>query len=230
MILINNWIIKKKYTTIVSEIHRLILDIEKESISNRGCFNIILAGGKSFNDVYSMLSKSKCNWKKWNVFLGDERFSTNLFQRNDYLIKKNFLDKVKIPKKNIHFYKTQLAINSCINNYERKITPIKMFDIVLLGMGEDGHTASLFPFRKINIGNVVFEGNSPKLPKKRLSLAYKTLNKSRNSIKLIYGKKKRKVLRKIFNGLALPIVKVKGQRDYIFSTNDTIPKRFKSTR
>jgi 6-phosphogluconolactonase len=90
-------------------------------------------------------------------------------------------------------------------------------------MGEDGHTASLFPNRAYNKNDsVVAEYNSPKFPKERISLSYSQLNKSKYVYKLISGSKKSQALNLWINGKTLPINKISGKKEKVYISNDVL--------
>jgi 6-phosphogluconolactonase len=90
-------------------------------------------------------------------------------------------------------------------------------------MGEDGHTASLFPGHLYGENkNVVAEYNSPKYPKERISMSYERLNQAKNVFKLVCGQSKRLSLNSWLKGEVLPITKINGKLESVFYCNDVL--------
>ena len=111
-----------------------------------------LAGGSTPKVVYQALSKAEFAWDKLHVFWGDERFvPSNHPDSNEKMARENWLDLVPMPAVNIHPWPTEAGTpEQCTELYGAELSkyfaaPQPSFDLVLLGMGEDGHTASLFP-------------------------------------------------------------------------------------
>ena len=188
----DSWKIFKDKNTLSERLAADIIYVANESIKKSGQFNIVLAGGKSFIDSYKILRDAKSNWIKWHIYICDERcLPINDKDRNDSIINEVWLNNGKIPKKNINFICAELDIKDAVEQYELVLKNIGNFDLVLLGMGDDGHTASLFPNHTYNQNkSVIAEYNSPKHPKKRISLSYSRLNKSKYVYKLISGPSK----------------------------------------
>jgi len=214
----DNWKIFKDSITLSECLAADIMHVANESIDKNGKFTIVLAGGKSFIDSYKILRDARSNWLKWHIYISDERcLPKNDRNRNDRKIYKVWLNNGKIPKKNINFICAELGINEAVKHYETILKNKDVFDLVLLGMGEDGHTASLFPNRTCSQNDsVVAEYNSPKSPKERISLSYSRLNKSRNVFKLVIGSSKSKALISWINGKDLPINRIYGKSEKVY--------------
>jgi 6-phosphogluconolactonase len=189
-----------------------VLNIAKKSISEKDCFSIVLTGGQSVLNLYKILSKSDSNWEKWHIYIGDERCVPMRHKdRNDQVINEIWLDNSTIPKKNIHFIKAELGLLEARLEYENTLKKIDKFDIVLLGMGEDGHIASLFPNHVYPEEQmVIVEQGSPKPPKERISMSYQQLNKAHYIFKLIIGESKQKAVTLLEQNINLPITRVNG--------------------
>ena len=220
----DNWKIFKDSNTLSECLAADIIYIANESIEKSGQFNIVLAGGKSFIDSYKILRDAKSNWIKWHIYICDERcLPINDRDRNDSKINEVWLNNGKIPKKNINFICAELGIEEAVKHYETVLKNNVIFDLVLLGMGEDGHTASLFPNHTYNQNdNVVIEYNSPKFPKERISLSYARLNKSKYVYKLISGPSKSQALNLWINGETLPINQISGKKEKVYILSDAL--------
>jgi 6-phosphogluconolactonase len=224
-ILNDNWLIFDDEMSLSKALAQEILNIAKKSIFEKDCFSIVLTGGQSVLSLYKILSKADSYWDKWHIYIGDERFlPAGHKDRNDQTINEIWLDNSTIPKKNIHFIKAELGLLEARVEYENILKKIDKFDVVLLSMGEDGHIASLFPNHIYPEEQmVVIERNSPKLPKERVSMSYKQLNKSTYVFKIILGQPKRQAISLIFQGCDLPINRVCGEVEKIFIHSSVIP-------
>ena len=223
----DNWLIFKDSDKISKHLASDILSIANETVNKHGKFSIVLAGGKSFIKLYKILRDAKSNWQNWHIYLCDERcLPMNDKDRNDKIIYDVWLNNGKIPKKNINFICPELGIKYAIEHYELLLKKIRSFDLVLLGMGEDGHTASLFPNHTFNKNkSVVAVNNSPKYPKKRISLSYSRLNKSKNVFKLVIGSSKSKALSLWIKGKDLPINQIYGEDEKIYISEDAFKSK-----
>jgi 6-phosphogluconolactonase len=212
-----NWYFFNSKKVLLEDLANKIINISKSSIKKKGFFKIVLTGGKSLLGLYKILSKKEVNFNKWYIFLSDERFvAKDHKDRNDYAIKKIWLNN-QVPKKNIKFIKPELGLTKARQNYENIIKKVEKFDLVLLSIGRDGHISSLFPEHIYNLNqNVIIENNSPKSPKIRISMSYDRLNRTRNLFKVLIGKSKKKILKKIYDEDNLPVNLVSGQKQKIF--------------
>ncbi len=162
-----------------------------------------IPGGRSVKEIFEKLSKSKIDWKKVHIFWVDERFVDLASNESNYMIAKNALidnliKSKKIPKENIHAFDYKKGIKA----YEKEFKKIgNYFDIIILGVGEDGHVASLFPENSINDDSEGFIHikNSPKLPKERISASRKLLEKSDTAILLFFGENKKQAFENFKN-------------------------------
>ena len=202
-----------------------ILDVAKISIKSTGSFKIVLAGGKSLIPTYKILSHSNADWSRWHIYIGDERcLPLKNKERNDHNINIIWLNNSPIPKKNIHFIRAELDAKQAAWHYEITLKEVKNFDVTLLSMGEDGHTASLFPGHKYdNKRDVVIINNSPKKPKQRISISYSRLNQSNKVFKIISGSSKCNAVRQWLNNIKLPINQINGDSEKVYLSQDVLP-------
>jgi len=189
---------------------RLILSEAKKAISDRGAFKLVLAGGTTPEKVYQLLAQSQADWDQWHIFFGDERCLPAEHQdRNSIMARRALLDKVTIPAGQIHVMPTELGPEPAAEAYRKTVAGAGSFDLVLLGMGEDGHTASLFPGHEHAIDETVHAVyDSPKPPPERISLSAKTLSQSRRVLFLVTGAGKHDAVRQWKQGADLPVARI----------------------
>lgn len=168
-----------------------VLDAADKAISQRGCFKLVLAGGTAPVKAYQLLATKKIDWSAWHIYYGDERcLEIDHSERNSLVAEQKWLDLVAIPKAQIHPISAELGAESGAKRYTRIIEAAGTFDLVLLGMGEDGHTASLFPGHVHDEAQLVHPvHNSPKPPSDRVSMSAKALSNTQELIFIVSGAK-----------------------------------------
>jgi 6-phosphogluconolactonase len=199
----------------------LIIQTALDAIAQRGRFTFVLSGGATPEKTYSLLAQagraSAIDWPRVYLFFGDERFVPAEDPRSNFgMVRRNLLAHVPIPSANIFpvptqghnaaeaasAYAQQLAEFFSIS--ERTIPP--RFDLIFLGMGRDGHTASLFPFADaLDVTNAWATWTPPGIlppPVDRITLTYPVLNAARQVVFLVSGKDKAAVLRDVLDGKA----------------------------
>lgn len=200
---------------------QLITDAAIAAIRERGVFVFSLAGGNTPGLLYSLLAETHQDWANWILVYGDERYlPDNHSDRNSYLVEKNWLSRIEFPQNNHLTIEYSGNIEKDCICYEDKILPYLPIDFALLGLGEDGHTASLFPLQEhSNIARVVVVDNAPKAPEQRISLNYSTLNSARMVCFLVSGKGKEAALQQWRHGIDLPASRIKGKESTICLTD-----------
>jgi 6-phosphogluconolactonase len=188
-----------------------ILTAATEAIAKKGAFKIVLAGGSTPNLIYQNLSQVQTDWNNWWIFWGDERcLPAQDNERNSLMAKQAWLDKVSIPGAQIFPIPAEQGAKSAAATYQSIIAKYLPFDMVLLGMGEDGHTASLFPGQVHNQSELVHEVyNSPKPPSDRVSMSAKALSDTTQLLFLISGAGKREAFKAWQQGADLPVAQIK---------------------
>lgn len=192
------------------------VEIAHEAIENRGKFTISLAGGSTPKSLYRLLSsekfKDKIEWSKVFFFFGDERnVSFDDAESNFRMAHENLFAPLEINVNNLFLWLTGSETPEITAEiYQGEIkrffklgeNEFPRFDLILLGMGNDGHTASLFPFTKAlhEKNKIAVENYVEKLNTKRLTLTFQTINNARNIIFLVSGEEKAETLREVLEG------------------------------
>jgi 6-phosphogluconolactonase len=195
-------------------IDRIVSSSEK-AIHETCRFNIVLTGGSTPQMIYDQLKNIETEWSSWNFWISDERLPANDFDNfNSKMIFENFLNFIPIAKEQVNFISTNIDIETSIQLYSKKLGAVDIFDLTLLGIGEDGHTASLFPGNDWGISpyssDVLLINNSPKYPTFRVSLSGNRLCRSKEVIFIARGDKKLDIVKKIENGEHLQLNSVRG--------------------
>ncbi len=171
-----------------------------ESHSQKERINIVIPGGRSIIPILAEFDKmGKNTLDKLHFFLADERINGD---SNADLLHENYFKKAlsekTLTEEQIHFPKITTELEKTVANYTKEL-PSK-FDIVILGVGEDGHVASLFPGNKDNYSDkkVIFIENSPKEPPHRISLSFNSFNRDAVIVLLFLGKEKKEALKLTF--------------------------------
>ena len=189
-------------------------DISREGIERRGCFTAGLSGGRTPVIFYQRLAEwdSKSSWEKTQLFLVDERFVSFDDKDSNYrMLKETLFEKIPIPQKNIHPIPTgKTSLETSASEYEEDLRRFfkvskgqyPAFDLILLGIGGDGHTASLFPGsealseRRHLTAAVVLD----EVRHHRITLTLPVLNHAEHVIFFVRGENKAFVLKKIIGG------------------------------
>jgi len=196
-------------------------------IDERGACHIALAGGSTPERLYLALSSEPLTkqipWHACHFYFGDERMVAHDHSDSNYAMARRALfDRVPIPAKNIHPVPTHCEqAADCAGEYETVISKISSLDLVLLGIGQDGHTASLFPNTEIltetqRLVSAVFVD---KLQSWRISLTYPCINRARRVIILAQGTGKASIIQQILHSekfMSYPISQVRPQGDLIW--------------
>lgn len=175
-----------------------VAEIQRQArlaIDTRNSFSIVLSGGTTPRRVYEALRHIKTDWRSWHIYFGDERcLPTGDAERNSRMAAHAWLDHVEIPATQIHTIPAEKGAAVGSEEYAGIVNKIAVFDLVLLGLGEDGHTASLFPNHELGdqpgAPAALAVHDAPKPPPQRVSLSARRLSATRNVMFLITGKSK----------------------------------------
>ena len=206
--------------------HYIVMASNK-AVQEKGSFSIALSGGSTPKQLFQLLAqapfKNNIPWDKTIIAFGDERFvpathkDSNFKMANDAI-----LSKVPIPKKNILQIKTsKIKPEAAAREYEKELKKmVPAFDLVLLGMGEEGHTASIFPGselltdKKNNVAAVWVEEKKMY----RISLTLSFINKANDVLFLVCGESKAPMVRQVFtdNNSRLPAAMVNAKGNVVW--------------
>lgn len=183
-----------------------ILHAASKAIKNHGSFSIVLAGGSTPKSIYQLLSKAEADWANWHVYINDDRcLPTDHVDRNSKMVREVWLSKASIPQNQFHAIPSELGPIEGAKVYAETIKNVAVFDLVLFGLGEDGHTASLFPDHAVdNSADVVPVFDSPKPPAERVTMSQNRLNNTKEALFLVTGKGKQWAVDNWRNGAAIP--------------------------
>jgi 6-phosphogluconolactonase len=186
----------------------------KEAIEERGRFAVVLAGGSTPESTYQILARDysdRIAWSKVYVFFGDERAvpphheDSNLKMASEVLLD-------HVPVGNVHRIRGELPPEEAAKAYEEELRiffqteDVPRVDLILLGLGADGHTASLFPWTAaLEVHDRWVVANPvPRLGTTRITLTLPVINAARAVIFLVAGEDKAEALREILEGDADP--------------------------
>lgn len=204
------WHIFADADAVATAVCQHLLAAAEQAIAERGQFKCVLAGGTTPEKIYRLLSATDVDWANWVIYFGDERcLPTDHADRNSLMAFQALLNKVAIPASQIYPIPAELGPEQGAALYRPIVAEAMPFDVVLLGMGEDGHTASLFPGHIHNpdeLAHAVY--NSPKPPPERVSISANALSNSRQVIFLITGSNKQAAVKAWRAGEALPVANI----------------------
>ncbi len=185
----------------------IVLTQLKSAIAAKDKCAIALAGGSTPKPLYEALASQSLPWEKIHIFWGDERYvSPTHSNSNQLMARQAWLEKVNFPAENIHPMPT--AANNPeadAKKYEAELrdffqteSEIPVFDLILLGMGDDGHTASLFPHTEVlNVSDrLIGVGNKDGQP--RLTFTIPLINHANCVLFMVAGENKRSALEQVF--------------------------------
>lgn len=187
-----------------------------EAIAAKGQFTVALSGGSTPKGMYALLAsdeyKNKVEWDKVHLFWGDERSVPPDNEQSNYrMANEAMISKLSIPKENVHRMEAELEdIESAAKSYETVLKQIfrvsdgefPRFDLILLGMGDDGHTASLFPGTKALAEKklIVVVNWVEKFKTNRMTFTSPTINAAHNVVFMAAGANKVQPLKEVLVG------------------------------
>ncbi|KAF7830767.1 putative 6-phosphogluconolactonase 4, chloroplastic [Senna tora] len=187
---------------------KYVADLSNKFTKERGAFTLVLSGGSLMDHMRKLVEPpylDTLEWSKWHVFWVDERVVPKTHEDSNYkLAYDGFLSKVPIPPGNVYAINDALSAEGAADDYETclkhlvktnviavsSVSGFPKFDLMLLGMGPDGHIASLFPghpLLKENKKWVAFIKDSPKPPPERITFTFPVINSSAYNALVVSG-------------------------------------------
>jgi 6-phosphogluconolactonase len=186
---------------------RAILTVAEVAVSLRGSFHLSLMGGRTPEHLYrALIALPNFPWNKTHLYLNDERLVPHTSTESNMVMLNQSGILGMVPKDQVHAVPIlKTPEKSCVV-YAKLLAaclPDGRFDCALLGAGEDGHCASLFPqfmFQDLHTSESVFPvTNSPKPPAVRITLGYEMFTQARTTIMMVCGEGKREALQSILS-------------------------------
>jgi 6-phosphogluconolactonase len=194
----------------------IFTQLASQAIAARGQFSVALSGGSTPKGMYTLLAsdayKDKIDWSKVQLFWGDERsVPPTDSQSNFRMANETMISKIAIPPENVHRMQAEAEdIEAAAKDYENVLKQVlnftdgeqPCFDLILLGMGDDGHTASLFPGTKAlaEKNRVVVVNWVEKFHTNRMTFTAPAINNARNVVFMAAGENKRHPLKEVLIG------------------------------
>ncbi len=181
----------------------------EQAIRERGQFTIVLSGGRTPRAIHAALRHARTDWNAWHIYFGDERcLPPDDSERNSRMAAHTWLDHVPIPPQQVHPMEAELGPIRAASLYATVVASVECFDLVLLGLGEDGHTASLFPGNDwgtaVGSPPVLAVFDAPKPPPERVTMSASRLSRARQVVFLVSGGAKREAVARWRAGADIP--------------------------
>lgn len=218
-------IIKDDPILLAKQAAEIFVASASRSVGKRGRFSVAISGGSTPRRMHKMLAREpyvlNIPWGKTHIFWVDERYvSQDSHESNFGMAKRDFINEVPISETQVHLITCKSSPRVSAKEYQKILndffsferTRIPRFDLIYLGMGADGHIASLFPGQKILYEKeklvMAVKGGDPNV--NRISMTLPLLNQARHIVFLIAGEKKAKTVQVVLEGkkLRLPAQKI----------------------
>jgi 6-phosphogluconolactonase len=188
--------------------------LAQQAAQERGRFTIALSGGSTPRGLYALLAtpeyRERIPWPRVDLFWGDERCVPPDHPESNYrMVQESLLSKIAIPERNVHRMAGEKEPQIAAAEYEAELKnffrlcdgALPRFDLILLGLGEDGHTASLFPGSEAleDTEHLVVAIYVEKLKTHRLTLTLPVLNQAAQIMFLVAGASKSAILKEVIN-------------------------------
>lgn len=197
---------------------RYLTELSRESIRTSRRFTLVLSGGFTPKGLYERLAEAefskKLDWNSIHIFWGDERCVPPDHPESNYrMARESLIDHVPLPPQNVHRIRGEMEPQAASIAYEKELKAfffpghaecpgVPGFDLILLGMGDDGHTASLFPKTAAlhEQKRWVVAPYVEKLRSWRMTLTPRLINAAHNVLFLVSGRDKARCLKEVLQG------------------------------
>jgi len=202
----------KDYEHLSQAAAEMFMELSKNAIESHGCFNVALSGGHTPQRLFEILSdfpyREEIHWEDVNVFWGDERCVPHDDPQSNFgNVRKTLLELVPIPNDHIHPISGDLPPEQAAVEYETELKDFfkmqpPVFDLILLGLGDNAHTASLFPHTPVLdeksrwVSSVWINENTIS----RVTLTAPIINQAREVVFLVSGPGKATALQNVLEG------------------------------
>ena len=197
--------------TAIDELTRAGIEVLRDAIATRGTASLVLTGGSAVGPIYRAWGNEYADaidWHRVHFFWGDERYVDRTDDRSNFVTALPLLQHVAADPEKQHYWRTELEPQTAVKDMQRVLSRANYldggFDLTLLGMGPDGHVASLFPLYRpwtdehvSGRGLVAFLDDSPKPPAERFTFTLELLNRSRTVYLLPFGERKREAFERL---------------------------------
>ena len=202
-----NWTLLEDAQAVAKACADQVMLSAEQAINQRGSFHLVLAGGTTPAKAYALLAEQATDWSKWYFYYGDERcLPVDDNERNSVMARSAWLDKIPLQAGQHFPIPAELGPDKGAEEYLAAISANLPFDLVLLGMGEDGHTASLFPNQAWQQdAKIIAVTDSPKPPPQRVSLGPALIHSARQRLYIITGASKADAIQQWREQADLPI-------------------------
>jgi 6-phosphogluconolactonase len=208
--------------TLARQAARYLSELSRDFIRSSGRFTLVLSGGSTPKGLYEKLAQTdgsgRIHWDSVHIFWGDERCVPPDHPESNYgSARKSLLDRIPIPPRNIHRIRGEMEPQEAAALYEKDLKAfffpgpaaspgVPRFDLILLGMGDDGHTASLFPgtaaLHERKCWAVACHVDNTK--SWRVTLTPQVINAARNVFFIVSGREKARCLKEVLQGPCRP--------------------------
>lgn len=189
----------------------MVADRLEAAVGARGTASLVLAGGSTPRGSYGLLARAPLPWRQIHLYFGDERCVPPGHEESNYrMARETLIDPAGVPAESVHRIEAERDPEEAAAAYARDIVarlgPRPAFDVVLLGMGADGHTASLFPGSSVldERSRLVAAARVAKLPTPRVTLTLPAFEGARAVLFLVTGADKAPALARALAGRADP--------------------------
>jgi 6-phosphogluconolactonase len=214
------WRVFPDMDALVAALADALLHEAEHALATRGAFDLVLAGGNTPRALYRALAESAAGNPHWQIWYGDERCLPAADRgRNNVMAETAWLAGSGIPADNWHTIPAELGADAATSAYADLLKGVGEFDLVLLGVGEDGHTSSLFPGADWGAAadspDVLPIYGAPKPPPQRVSLSAARLSRSGKVWFLATGASKRAAVQQWRSGQPLPVSAITGRLETV---------------